>query len=76
MKVWVISVGGKSGSYMFEGSISEAEVERKKKANHDGAPVRKRLADDDEVESEELKDCKNHRNFNSRLRFTCKCGNC
>ena len=72
---WVISVGG-YGSLMFEGNETEAEEMRKHKANWEQGVGRKRLADDDELQTGVIKQCKNHPNYINKGRYNCKCGEC
>jgi hypothetical protein len=74
-QTWVISVGG-YGSLMFEGNETEAEEMRKHKANWEQGVGRKRLADEDELQTGVIKQCKNHPNYTNKDRYHCKCGEC
>lgn len=74
-QTWIISVGG-YGSLMFEGNEIEAEEMRKHKANWEHGVGRKRLADEDELQTGVIKQCKNHPNYTNKYRYHCKCGEC
>lgn len=74
-QTWVISVGG-YGSLIFEGNEFEAEDMRKHKANWEHGVGRKRLADEDELQTKVINQCKNHPNYNTKDRYHCKCGIC
>ncbi len=72
-QTWIISVGG-YGSLMFEGNETEAEEMRKHKANWEQGVGRKRLADEDELQTGVIKQCKNHPNYTNKDRYNCNCG--
>lgn len=61
---------------MFEGNEIEAEEMRKHKANWEHGVGRKRLADEDELQTGVIKQCKNHPNYTNKYRYHCECGEC
>lgn len=75
LTTWVISIAG-YGSFFFEGSETEAEEMRTDKARWEQGVGRKRLADEDEVQTDIIKNCKNHPNFTNKDRYHCTCGEC
>jgi hypothetical protein len=74
-QTWVISVGG-YGSFFFEGNAVKAEEMRKHKAAWEMGCGRKRLADDEEIRTGIINQCKNHPNFGNKDKFYCDCENC
>ena len=74
-QIWVITIGG-YGSFMFEGDETEAEEMRKHKAYLEQGVGRKRLADEDELQTNVINKCKNHKNYKTKDRYYCKCGKC
>lgn len=75
-KQWVISIGGRYGSYFFIGNEDDAERERARKATWEQAVGRKRLADEEEIKTEIINKCQNHPNFNSKTKYHCDCEKC
>jgi len=73
---WVIIVGNDYGTFMFEGTEEEAEQRRRDKANWEGAVALKRLADENEIKSNEPEYCWNHPNFASKVKHYCECEKC
>ena len=74
-QTWVISIGG-YGSFFFEGNEEKAEEMRRHKANWEQDVGRKRLADEDEIKSNIVDECNNHKNFKTKGRFFCRCEIC
>ena len=74
-QTWVISVGG-YGSFLFEGNETEAEEMRRHKAVWEHGVGRKRLADERELQTGVMSQCKNHPNYGSKDRYRCGCSEC
>jgi hypothetical protein len=56
-QIWLITVGGGYGSFLYEGTEKQAEQRRKDKADWEGAVARKRLATDEEATPDRRSEC-------------------
>ena len=72
---WVITIGG-YGAFFFDGNEKDAEEKRADKSRWESAIGRKRIADQNEVETGKIDYCKNHPNFNTKDRYHCICQKC
>lgn len=73
--IWVIWVAG-YGGFFFEGLPSEAEKRRIQKANQEGGIGRKRIADETEITTNKIDQCMNHPNYDTDIKYACKCYKC
>jgi hypothetical protein len=72
----VINVGGGYGVFLFYGTKIQAEERRANTSAHEKCFAIKRLLTSEEISSNFIDGCLNHKGFNNKFKYSCKCTRC